>query len=256
MSVQWGLGQGNNALAMFQQGAQLGGQIRERREQSEYRNALLEQKKADGERQQAEFAAQQQDREAKQKDRLRSEMGLRAKLLAKAQKSPQDWANAYAAGEQLGLDMSGVPKEYTPDWAAQNQLIAEAMAKDGGERLSGVSREIEEATGFAPGSPEHRQALQQALTGKYGVDYADEQGNMRRRSIFGSEMGSPQTPPIAGGDDDEWEVVGGGGTLGDPAGLLDRPTDYGGRPLPPGSMGHRPSVGGGGVGNGTGPFRR
>lgn len=38
-------------------------------------------------------------------------------LVAKAAESPESWAQIYAASAAAGRDMSGIPREYDPEWA-------------------------------------------------------------------------------------------------------------------------------------------
>ena len=202
MAVNWGLGQGNNALAMFQQGAQLGGQIRERREQAEHRNALLAQNQQQEERQQAEFAAQQEERAGKQQEATRTRLAQMAKLLAHGEKGPEQWQQARSAALQLfGPEaLANVPEQYDANYAAQQRLIVEAMAKDGGQQMTARFRELKEA-GY---SDEEATAKMREFINRPDYMAIPAGGTLVNTrdpsaiSSFGASQ-SPQTPPIAGG---------------------------------------------------------
>ena len=163
VDINWGLGQGNNALGMFQQGAQIGGQIRQQREQTEYRNALLEDRKAQTQQRQAEFAREGEDRAAKQAKDHQGQVVTMAKLLTLAKKNPQA---AIGAAKQLGMDTSMVPPIDSPDfqnWVDQQSLIVQAYQNGGGEALSTAGKQATDM-GYKPGTPEFNQAVREIWT--------------------------------------------------------------------------------------------
>lgn len=154
----WGLA-GNNALGMFSQGFQMGDHLRQRQEQKEQQNALLDLRKQEQAQRQTEFEAQQAERQTKQKEAARSQMQQMARLFAHAEKGPEQWQQALSAAQQLGFDTSSVPKEFTPGWAAQQRLIVEALSKDGAsEALSTAGKQAIDM-GYKPGTPEFNQAV-------------------------------------------------------------------------------------------------
>lgn len=164
MAVNWGLGVGNNALAMFQQGAQMGQQIREQRDREEYRKQQLDIQRKNAERQDAEFKAQQSERDAKAQEQARAKMGQMARFLAHA-KDEQTYQQAKsAAGQYFGQDaIANAPANYDPNWVAQQRLIAEAIVKDGGQALSTAGKQAMDM-GYQPGTPEFAQAVRDIWT--------------------------------------------------------------------------------------------
>ncbi len=157
----WSLGQGNNALAMFQQGAQIGSQIAQRKEQSEYRKQQLELQKQQGARQDAEFAASQEERANKEQEAQRGKIVTMGKLLSRA-KDPVTYAQSRAAAQQLGFDVAAIPEQYDPNWVAQQSMIVQAYQDGGAEKMSNTARELADA-GYQPGTPEFNQQMRNRL---------------------------------------------------------------------------------------------
>ena len=214
VDINWGLGQGNNALQMFQQGAQMGNQLAQRREQADYR-------KQQGERQDAAFAAQQEDRAAKQQEDSRGQIVKMGKLLAHA-KDPVTYAQSRAAAQQLGFDISAIPEQFDPNWVAQQQMIVQAYQDGGAEKMSATAQELVDA-GYQPGTPEFNTQMRNRISaqdskpfnvgpgeGRYDIDPATGQP----RTIIAPYGAAP--PSAGSSDDDEWEVVPGNGTGGFP----------------------------------------
>ncbi len=131
MAVNWDLARQpniiGNALGAFQAG-------RQDREQAEQRNALIADRQAQTKQREAEFAVEQEDRATKQSDAMRAKTAQMARLFAHAEKGPEQWEQAKAAATQLGFDVSAIPQQFDPNWAAQQRLIVEAYGKDGGQQ--------------------------------------------------------------------------------------------------------------------------
>lgn len=176
MTINWGLGAGNNALAMFQQGTQMGSAIADRRDRREQQNALLDIRREELEARKGEAATKQQDA-------VREKATMLARIFAKAEESPEGWNQALGAAKQMQLDTSLVPPQYDPAWARSQRLIAEAMVKGGQEAISGLAREFDDA-GVDYTQGEGQAAFRRALEGKYGVQYTDDQGNTRKQRVF------------------------------------------------------------------------
>ncbi len=225
VDINWGLAGQNNALGMFQQGAQMGSQIRQQREQSEQRNALLELRKQEGAREDAQFAASQEDRAAKQQGEVRSKAQQMARLFKHAAKGPQQWEQAKAAAAQLGFDVSGIPAQFDPDWAAQQSLIVQAFEKDGGQALSTYGK-IATDEGKNPGTPEFAQRVSELYRNDQSKVISTQAGGAAGvynpddgyKPLIVPNDGSQQFGAPVGADDDEWEVVGSGGAGGDASG--------------------------------------
>lgn len=199
MAVNWSLGVmpdiGGNALNAFRTGRE-----EVRKEKHDLETLALRKE---------EIGVRRGEAEAKAQERKRSQMVTLAKLYAHAEKGPEQFAQAKSAAAQLfGPEvLAEVPEQFDPQWIGQQRMIAEAMAKDGDDAISGIARELQDA-GYQPGTKAFSDAMRGVIQNKYASDYVDEAGNTRRRSAL-------QLQPQAAGDD-EWEVVqpgGGGGNV-------------------------------------------
>lgn len=202
VSPNWGLMGGNNALSMFQFGAQLGRDARASQEERALKeavgayatnpgdpNALAGVMKADP-RLGMQFQQQQAQRAAAQQEQRRASVQDVAKLFNGV--TPENYSQRIAAAQQMGLDVAGVPQSYDPAWVQQNAAIFNAFAKDGGQQISGIARELQDA-GYQPGTEAFNTAMRGVIENKYASEYVDEYGNTRRRSAL--SLGAPQPAP-------------------------------------------------------------
>lgn len=204
VSPNWGLMGGNNALSMFQFGAQLGRDARASQEERALKeavgayatnpgdpNALAGVMKADP-RLGMQFQQQQAQRAAAQQEQRRASVQDVAKLFNGV--TPENYGQRISAAQQMGLDVSGVPQAYDPAWVQQNAAIFNAFAKDGGQQLSGLARELVDA-GFQLGTDTFNKAMADVISNKYAAEYVDEYGNTRRRSALSIQPPSVGTQP-------------------------------------------------------------
>jgi len=92
------------------------------------------------------------------------------------------------------------------------------FAADNPDKLPMIAQEFQ-AAGIDLNTPQGKQALLNAIAGKYGTDYADESGNIRRRAAFDPKSFAQPAPGAVedgyrfkGGnpaDPNAWEKVGG-----------------------------------------------
>lgn len=203
--INWNLAGGNNnALASFGQGMQLGNYISQKREEKERDSALAAYAADPSETNFAglakaapAYAMQERDRmDARQAQRTaqrREDAGTFRQLLGRAAQSPEGWSQAITAAQQMGLDISGVPQQYDPQWAQSQMFILDALESDEVD-LPSIAQEVMLAMPPEqrdPNSPEFREALGRAIEGKYAVEYTDANGNIRRRSV----LRNPAAPP-------------------------------------------------------------
>jgi hypothetical protein len=201
--MNWGPGaQGGfqNALAT---GLQIGQMVRQGQDQRNERNALAAYAKDPSEANfggladvRPDIAFQVRGQQASQADAARKQqmeqMGQFRQLLDQAGTNPQQ---AFAAAQQMGIDLSGIPQPGTPEfepWRQQQLFILNALEKEG-DNLPGLAQEVMLALPEGqrdPNSPAFRQAFTAALENKYAAEYTDAQGNTRRRAI----IGQPQAP--------------------------------------------------------------
>lgn len=152
--INWGLAQdGNSALSMFGMGAQMGQQIRQRREEKERRGALAAYASDPTEETFAaaaqydpgaaigirnDYAAtQRQETAAKQEEaaRAQAQAGQMRQLLKAAGENPQQ---ALMAAQQMGIDTSAIPAPDGPEfepWRQTQMFILGAMETPEGKNL-------------------------------------------------------------------------------------------------------------------------
>jgi hypothetical protein len=230
MTVQWGIGTGNNALGMFQYGAQLGQNMQDRRDQREDRNALI----ALRERQEDRLAQQQQNEQAKaQQGERRANMGDVAKLFDGV--TPENYGQRVALAQQMGVDVSGVPQQFDPAWVQQQQTVLRFFQ----ERPDAISTAGKQAmdAGFQPGTPEFQQAVRGIIEASLAQPYTGGQGETRLYTpgVFGGGQPAAQAGPQPGAVEDGYRFN--GGNAADPNNWS--PIAQGG-PTQPASGGFRP----------------
>lgn len=194
MAINWGMaGQNNNALAYFQMGQQMGQQVIDKRVNNAAarfmqgdQNAIADVAKYD-----AGLGMQLQQRQAALEDAKRKRqqeevMAQRTRLTETAKLfegvTPENYGQRLAIAQQLGIDTSSAPQAYDPAWVQQNAQIMR-FAADNPDKLPMIAQEFQ-AAGIDLNTPQGKQALLNAIAGKYGTDYADESGNIRRRAAF------------------------------------------------------------------------
>lgn len=134
--INWGLGImpdiGTNALAAFERGQQQGQQRRTRNALAAYATSPNEQTLAP--LMQADpmlgmkFQQQQQEQAATQREQQRADLPTMGKLLRYGMQGPQQWAQARAQAQQMGIDVSQVPEQLDPQWAQQQVGMIDAMS--------------------------------------------------------------------------------------------------------------------------------
>ena len=190
MPINWGLAQQPNALAMMMQGFEQG---REMKREQGVRNALgtLIQNPNDqgafgalaqGSPEIAmQFRGQQQSQQAAQAKQQQEQLIQMGRLLNNA-RDETTYQQSLAAAKQIGIDTTRAPANFDPNWVAQQKTVLSAFEKDGGQQISGLARELQDA-GYQPGTPAFQQAMTVALQGKYAPQYTDQQGNLRQGTL-------------------------------------------------------------------------
>lgn len=212
MTIQWGLaaGNGNNALANFGMGVQLGQNFQDRRDQREQSNALLDLRRQQEERLRAQ---QEQQQAQQQQQQRRANIGDVAKLFDGV--NEQNYGQRIALAQQMGLDVSGVPQQFDPAWIEQQQAALRFFSERP-EAISDAGKKAIDA-GFEPGTPEFEKAVRQIITAGMAQPYTGSQGETRLYTpdVFG---GGGQVQGGVPFDPNEWEVVEQGGPQVAPAG--------------------------------------
>lgn len=194
--INWEMGLmpniGMNALAAFEGGRQQAAMQRQQRVQMEQQRAL---------------AAQQQ--QESQLAQHRQQLTLMGRLLDGA-KDEATYQQGLNAARQYGLDISQAPPQFDPNWVGQMRMLVRAVSDKGTqERLPMIAQEFQ-AAGIDLNTAEGKTALLNAIAGKYGTDYADENGNIRRRAAFDPKsFAQPPSGPAPGTVEDGYRFKGG-----------------------------------------------
>lgn len=189
---------GQNALLGFQQGRMM-------RQENDTRNALsvLAQNPNDPNAYQTlakanpelaiQYRGQMGQQQAAQQKQEQTQMVQLGRLLDYA-KDETTYQQARQAAQQIGIDVSRAPANFDPTWVQQQRMVLSAFEKDGGQQISGLARELQDA-GYQQGTPEFQQAMTVALQGKYAPQYTDQQGNLRQARLPSlPQPGQPAQP--------------------------------------------------------------
>lgn len=89
------------------------------------------------------------------------QMPVISRLLGHAQ-DEASYQQALAAARQFGIDVTGAPANYNPQWVGQMKMIADAYNKDGGQSLSTFGK-IAQDEGYQPGTPQYAARVTQLV---------------------------------------------------------------------------------------------
>lgn len=244
VTPNWGLAAGNNALGLFQVGAQIGGQLRQQREEKEYKNALAayaanpDEKSLAGviavdprtgiqlQQQQAQMAQRQQEAAQQQAQQRRSDIPFLSKLLPTI-RDEASFQQARAAAQRYGVDVSDWGETYDPAQVQSAQTMIAAIQTPEGQTAVTEGGKYAQEQGLQPGTPEYMQFVQNFMREKFAQPYTGAGGETRvRYPSFGGTMpggvqgygdgsGLPGTGPQTGAIEDGYRFK--GGNPADPA---------------------------------------
>lgn len=225
MAIQWNLGGGNNALNMFQYGAQLGTQKRQEGEAREERNALLAQRQQQIDAQAAERAATQQRQE--RTDR-RADLPLMERLLTSAVDEPTYQQARQVAG-QYGIDTSQLPPSFDPAWREQQLATVKLLNTPQGQEAMSTAGKIAMDMGLRPGTPEFTAKVSEIWTAESTRFLATQPGG----GVASVAPGQPAQFVIAPNDGSQVAGAPAGSVPPPPAGFV---LDNGGPASAPGNF--------------------
>lgn len=180
----WGPGaQGGfqNALAMGLQFGQMARQAQDRRDERNALAAFVSNPSRETAAAVAPFNPQlayqygqdQRAAQVKQQQKQQGDGQTYVRLLEAAKDNPQQ---AFAAAQQMGLDLSGVPQVGTPEfesWRRNSLFVMKALSDP--EKLTSVQQDAQ-ALGLDLNTPEGLKAVQELTLYKYAKNGVDEYG--------------------------------------------------------------------------------
>jgi hypothetical protein len=249
VSPNWGLLGGNNALGMFQLGAQIGGQVRQQRDERRERNALTAYANDPTDANlgaiaeyNPEFVIRQRQGQAmaarEGESQRRDQLPVIGRILGTI-KDEASYQQAIGMAQRYGIDVSDAPQSYDPAWVQSTRDFATAMGTPEGQQKVGTAGQQALDEGFQQGTPEFykrtreifdagnvRTVPYQAGGGVASVNTATGVVTPLIVPGYGGGSGLPgtQSGPQAGAVEDgyrfkggdpadpaSWEPVGGGG---------------------------------------------
>lgn len=191
----------NNALAAFQMGRQEREHQDMRRAFGDYAVNPSEQSLNALAQYEPRFVMAERDRQAQAQQQQQQQAREQQQVIARLVNGVSDegtYQQALSAAQRLGLDTTGAPPNFDPQWVGEMKFLATALS-DRQDDLPGIAEELV-AAGYRPGTPEFVEAMRGVINSKYASEYVDEGGNIRRRSALalpggpGAEM-PPETLP-------------------------------------------------------------
>lgn len=112
-----------------------------------------------------EFGAQQQQREEAARQRELEQQREQAGMIARLTRGVTDettYQQARQAAQAYGIDVTGAPPTYDPDWVQTQHILANTFFREGPDKLTNTAQELVEA-GLEPGTPEFQRAMAQRI---------------------------------------------------------------------------------------------
>lgn len=201
---------GQNALLAFQQGRKVRQQEEQQKAMTAYAANPNDQSLNALAPYDPEFVVKQRQVLAQQEQQQAKGQQEQMKIVSNLLRNVNDetsFQRARAVAQQNGIPLDRVPQHYDPQWVGNQVAFLDAFEKDGGQQISGLARELQDA-GYQPGSPEFQTAMLTALQGKYAPQYTDAQGNLRQGRL--PELprpGQPQQAPAQPAKETSFEAA-------------------------------------------------
>jgi len=161
--------------------------------------------------QQQRFDAERADREQATRENQLKQQREQAGMIAKLTHGVTDEATyqqRLAAARTYGVDVSGAPANYDPNWVQTQNILAETFYRDGPDKLTTTAQELKEA-GLKPGTPEFERAMAQRIRMQDSKVITTSEGGSA--GLYGSGGYEPILAPNPGGQPFGAPVQQGGG---------------------------------------------
>lgn len=244
-TIDWNLLGGNNALQMFGVGAQLGGQIRERREEGERKNALAayatnpsDPKALSGviaadPRLGIQLQGQQAQRAQQQQEQRRADLPMLTRLV-ETSTDESSYQRNRATAQEYGIDVANLPPLFDPRWRDQQLVTLKALQDPAKAEALSTAGKIAMDMGYKPNTAEFNKAVNDIWKAQEAKPYVVGGETRLYQPQIGGQgqaVGAPQPGAVEDGyrfkggnpaDPSAWEPVGqGGGGARVTSGFLD-----------------------------------
>lgn len=201
----------NNAQAGFQNalamGMQMGAQAREANERKEYRNALANYALDPNEQNTAAVApyapqlvmqqrAQEAQAQAQQQQQRKADLPMLGKLLNHAAQGQEQWNQAINTAQQYGIDVSGLPQQFDPEWAKSQATMIGALTTPEGQEIMSTAGKQAYDEGLRPGDGRFEGRVKEIWQQNGAVPYTDSSGATR---LYIPGRGQPTQQPVSEG---------------------------------------------------------
>lgn len=118
--------------------------------------------------QRQQFDLQQQQRQAEAEQQRLAGQREQAGMIARLTRGVTDegtYQQARQAAQAYGIDVSGAPANFDPDWVRTQHILADTFFREGPDKLTNTAQELVEA-GLEPGTPDFQRAMARRITMK------------------------------------------------------------------------------------------
>lgn len=112
-----------------------------------------------------------------QREQQQQQVQVMGNLLGQAN-DEASYQTALSAAKLHGIDTTGAPANYDPQWIDGMRMVVQAYQKDGGAKLTSLAQNLV-ALGYKPGTAEFRAQLAAGMNSEYAKPYIDASGATR-----------------------------------------------------------------------------
>lgn len=192
VAINWNLLQGPSVPDALQAGIQTGQRNALLHRDIRMQDEAMNMRRVDMERQQRRDTRQERMEISEDQQRL-----VMAGARVIEQVRPQDqagWDRARATLQQAGFDVSEVPPQFDPNYAAQVVEAARAISNHSVEPQSNAAKQAVDM-GYRPGTPEFQAVVKQIIEAGMTQPYTGSGGETR---VYTPRIGAPGQAPLGG----------------------------------------------------------